>query len=191
MDADKFEKVLIGCEDALWEWLEENAAQDESVWLVTFKKAMGPGYVSREQVLDALVAHGWIDGRRKSLDEARTMQLVGPRRTPLWAESYCARAERLMAEGRMHPLGQKAVHKAKAEGHWRSLPDVDALELPDDLAAALSEDARAAEWWDRAAPSYRRNVLRWVATAERQETREGRIMSVVEASQQGERLRHL
>jgi hypothetical protein len=33
-------------------------------------------YTTRGQVLDALIAYGWIDGRSLKLDDDRTMQLL-------------------------------------------------------------------------------------------------------------------
>ena len=37
-------------------------------------------YVSSDEVLDALLAYGWVDGRRYALDEHQTMQLVCKRK---------------------------------------------------------------------------------------------------------------
>ena len=64
--------------------------------------------------------------------------------------------------------------------------DVDALEVPDDLAAAFDVDAR--RFFDDAAPSYRRNVLRWLAKAKTGATRTKRIHSIVDESRAGRRL---
>ena len=38
---ENFEQIKIGCSAALWEWLDENDGQAESVWLVTFKRPQG------------------------------------------------------------------------------------------------------------------------------------------------------
>ena len=38
----------------------------------------------------------------------------------------------------MHPAGQAEVDRARADGQWDAMPDVDALVGPDDLAAALA-----------------------------------------------------
>ena len=75
MDHEKFEKVEVTNEDQLWGWFGDNHSQDESIWLVTWKAAHTEKYISRDQVLDALIAYGWVDGRRLKLDDDRTMQL--------------------------------------------------------------------------------------------------------------------
>ena len=64
MDHDKFERVEVESSGDLWEWLDRYHDRRESVWLVTWKAARRDRYVSRDEVLDALTAYGWIDGRR-------------------------------------------------------------------------------------------------------------------------------
>ena len=69
MDHDKFERVEITSADDLLLWLEKYHKSLNSVWLVTWKAAHPERYVSRDTVLDALIAYGWIDGRRRKLDD--------------------------------------------------------------------------------------------------------------------------
>lgn len=163
---------ITGAED-LWDWLEENHAQD-SVWLITWKAAYPKKFVSRDEVLDALVAYGWTDGRRMALDDARTMQLISPRRKPVWARSYKERAQRLIDEGRMRPAGLEAFETARTGPDWNRSDPVDDLVVPTDLEAAL-EAAQGRHWFETAATSYRRNVLRYIAEAKRPDTRARRI----------------
>ena len=174
MDHSKFERVEITSDDELWQWLQKHHKSLNSVWLVTCKAVDANRYVSRDAVLDALIAYGWIDGRRLKLDEARTMQLISPRKQQVWAKTYKDRAERLKAEGRMHAAGEAAVDEAQQSGRWTESKEIDALVEPDDLVSAL-EATGAFAWWQAAAPSYRRNVLRWIAGAKKPETRGKRI----------------
>jgi uncharacterized protein YdeI (YjbR/CyaY-like superfamily) len=133
---------------------------------VTCKKSVRARYVSTQQVLNQLAAQGWYDGVRRRLDDDRVMQLVSPSRTQPWAQSYKDRAERLLAEGRIHPGGRASVARAKASGAWgEAQRDVDALLVPDDLAAALAAHPPAAQEFADVPPSTRRNVLRWIASA--------------------------
>lgn len=185
MAQDDLERVAIADAAALWDWLGANAAQDASVWLVTYKAEDADRYVSREAVLDALIAHGWIDGRRMKLDDRRTMQLIAPRRQQAWWESYKARAARLEAEGRMTEAGRRAIGAAKAAGLWDFFADVDALIDPEDLTAALARRVGAAAWWAAAAPSYRRNVLRWIKSAK---TRAKRVAQTADLAARREKI---
>jgi uncharacterized protein YdeI (YjbR/CyaY-like superfamily) len=146
VNPDTFARVEIASEQALWDWLAVNHAQEESVWLVTWKAQHTDCYVSREAVLDALIAHGWIDGRRLKLDEARTMQLISRRKQQAWAQSYKDRAARLEAEGRMHPAGSASIKAGKASGKWNDSDPVDALIDPFELMQALDQ-RHARTWW--------------------------------------------
>lgn len=180
-----FAQVEVRSAAELRDWLTAHHAQRESVWLVTWKKAPGAPFVSVPQVLDELIAFGWIDGLRRKLDAARTMQLISPRRQQAWAQTYKDRAARLEAEGRMHPAGLAAIAAAKAAGHWDETAAVDALEVPDDLAVALGAQDQA---FDALAPSYRRNVLRWLHSAKRPGTRAARIARIVDSVARKEKI---
>jgi uncharacterized protein YdeI (YjbR/CyaY-like superfamily) len=156
---------------------------------VTWKKAVPERYVPHEQVLDELVAFGWIDGIRRRIDDERTRQLVSPRRTQPWARSYRQRAERLIAEGRMHAAGLRGVQQAQASGMWDALDDVDDLRVPADLAEELAARPAAAEHFAGFPPSSRRNVLRWIASAKTDVTRRKRIGRTVAEAAEGRRVR--
>jgi uncharacterized protein YdeI (YjbR/CyaY-like superfamily) len=187
MDADSFPKVEITAEEDLWSWLDAHHDQSNSVWLVTWKAAHRDRYISNNQVLDALIAYGWVDGRKLKLDDARVMQLISPRKQKAWAQSYRDRAERLEREGRMKPPGRAALEEARQSGVFDSMQSVDALEEPSDLVEALDE-VGGYGWWVTAAPSYRRNVLRWIASAKGRDTRLKRIHAVSEHAAQGKKV---
>ena len=187
MDFDKFARVEIQTINDLSAWLGAHYAQQNSVWLVTYKATDRCKYVSREDVLDVLIAYGWIDGRRLKLDETRTMQLISPRKQQAWAQTYKDRAARLLAQGRMQAAGLAALEGGKSSGLWALSDPIDALIDPADLTAAL-QAAGADVWWAKSAPSYRRNILRWIASAKRVDTRQQRINTAVTHAQRGEKV---
>ena len=85
---DNFMRVEIESEAALWAWLDAHHGQDDSVWLVTWKKP-SPKYLSTGQVLDALIAYGWVDGiRRKHENPEQTMQRIDPRKMQACAQTH-------------------------------------------------------------------------------------------------------
>lgn len=176
---DRFEQVQVESLDQLREWLERNAGRDESVWMVRFKKSVPAKFVNRLDALDELLCFGWVDGLARVLDEERTMQLISPRRQQAWSQTYKDRADRLEAEGRMRPSGRAAIERSKALGLWDAYAEVDALTIPPDLRNALRADPAADRFFLKAAPSYRRNVLRWIASAKKPETRAARVMKAL------------
>ncbi|MFQ3664409.1 MAG: YdeI/OmpD-associated family protein [Sphingomonadaceae bacterium] len=188
---DRFEQVPVTSLAELRQWLAANHHRREGVWLVTWKKSVPDRFVDRLDVLDELICFGWIDGIRRKLDTHRTMQLITPRRQQAWAESYKVRAARLEAEGRMAAPGRAAIARAKAEGLWDACADVDALRVPEDVRIALETAPPAATHFAASAPSYRRNVLRWIAAAKRPETRARRIATLASHAAEATRIPHM
>lgn len=173
----------ITSSEQLWSWLAENHCLRESFRLVTWKAAHPDKYVGREDILDALIAHGWIDGRRFTVDNDRTAQLITARKQQAWSKTYKERVERLRREKRMHPAGEASVAEGHRLGLWNFFDDVDALLVPDDLSGILN----LAKWNDLA-PSYRRNVLRWIKLAKTPETRRKRIGAAAVATEESRKL---
>lgn len=156
IETDKFAKVEVASSEALRYWLSQHFGQEESVWLVTFKSSVPDKYVSREDVLDELIAFGWIDGIRRKLDDERTMQLISPRKVQYWAKSYKERAAKLIEQGRMAASGYKSIEDGKASGLWNFMDDVDALTCPSDLLEAFKDYPPAADNFANFAPSAQR-----------------------------------
>ena len=175
---ENFSSVEITTEHDLWVWLSNNFGSQDSVWLITYKKSTPQKYLSREQVLDALIAYGWIDGIRRKLDDQRTMQLISQRKTQSWSATYKQRAERLEAEGRMQKSGRDAISQSKLLGLWDAMQDVDTLVIPNDLQILLDKDRTAATYFTDFPPSYKRNVLRWLKSAKTERTRQKRLDSI-------------
>ncbi|MGR3514499.1 MAG: YdeI/OmpD-associated family protein [Paracoccaceae bacterium] len=179
---DTFKQVEVKSSEELRDWLTLHHGQKDSVWLVTWKKSSPERYVSVDEVLDELIAFGWIDGIRRKLDADRTMQLIAPRKVQHWSKTYKERAARLIEEGRMAPSGLASIEAGKASGLWSFLDDVDALIVPDDLRSALDAQHTAAKYFDETPDAYRRNLLRWVKLAKTAATRQKRIDAIVTAS---------
>lgn len=185
---DRFEYVEIAVLGDLRAWLAQHHASSESVWLVRWKKNTPDKYVSRLDVLDELICWGWIDGIARKLDIIRTMQLISPRKQQAWAQSYKDRAARLEASGRMQEPGRVAIVRSNSLGLWDASSEIDRLMIPDDLHAKLSANPDADQYFSSTAPSYRRNVLRWLAAAKRPETRDRRIAMIVASSAERKKL---
>jgi hypothetical protein len=113
---------------AAWEeWLEDDHAVSEGVWIKMAKKDSGIESVRYPEVLEIALCFGWIDGRREALDERYFLQRYTPRRSrSKWSRINRNKAERLIAEGRMRPAGLSVVG-----------PDV---QLLDDRSQSLTHD---------------------------------------------------
>jgi uncharacterized protein YdeI (YjbR/CyaY-like superfamily) len=162
-------------------WLDANHESMESIWLVTFKKTSGKPYVAYDAVVEEAICFGWIDSLPRKLDDERTMLLLSPRMPgSAWSKANKDRVERMNAAGKMHPAGLRKIEQSKADGSWTFLDDVEALIVPDDLAAALAEYEDAEENFAAFPPSSKRGILEWIKQAKRAETRTKRIRETAE-----------
>ena len=160
-------------------WLEANHASSEGAWAITFKKASVPDgaeYVSSRDLNEECLCFGWIDSKPGKVDDERTALLCSPRKPGSgWSKVNKERLEPLLTAGLVAPAGLAAIDAAKADGSWTKLDDVDALAVPDDLAAAFDGFASARSNFDAFPPSARRGILEWIGQAKRPETRAKRI----------------
>ena len=184
---DHLEKVEVKSHEELREWFEKNHAQKDSIWLVTYKKSAGEKYLANTHIVDECVCFGWMDGRKMKLDDKRTMQLLSPKKTQHWAKSYKDRYARLKKEGRMHEAGEALVREAKKSGAWDFMNDVDNLIMPDDLRDALKDKPQALSNYEAFPDFAKRDILRWIKIAKREETRAKRIAETAVKAARNER----
>jgi len=180
---------LVPADDrATWRaWLEANHAQATGAWLVTWRKGQGPVLDYGEAVEEAL-CFGWVDSTGGRLDDRRTKLYFAPRKTrSVWSASNKARVERLIAAGLMRPAGLAAIERAKANGAWVALDEVEQGIVPADLAAALDAHPPSAERFAAFPWSARRALLIWVADAKKPETRAARVLETAVRAARNER----
>ncbi|HEX5936114.1 MAG TPA: hypothetical protein VFZ75_00255 [Actinomycetota bacterium] len=115
----------LGCSSAEeWRrWLERHHDVDDGVWLVISKKhATTPG-VGLVAATEEALCFGWIDSAMRPVDDETYVLRFTPRRAKsAWSEVNRARAERLMAEGRMTEAGLARIVEAKRDGRWDRVP---------------------------------------------------------------------
>ena len=173
-------------------WLEANHGGSTGVWLVSWKRRTGKPTVSYEEAVEEALCFGWIDSVLNRLDDDRSMQWFAPRRPKsTWARTNKERVARLEAAGLMADAGRRAVELARANGSWESLDAIDALVVPDDLAAALAARPGAREQFDAASVSIRRMALAWVYQAKRPATRAARVERVAAVAGRSEPISNL
>jgi uncharacterized protein YdeI (YjbR/CyaY-like superfamily) len=187
MGIEELERVEVSSVAELHAWFLAHHDQPEGIWLVTHRKSVPERYVSARAVLDEALCFGWMDGARRKVDDERTMQLLSPRRAQHWARSYKDRVAVLTREGRMHPAGLAAVERAKADGGWTFMDDVDALVIPEDLREAFDARPPAAQHFAAFPPSAQRQILRWIKLAKTTETRAKRVLLTAERAAVNER----
>jgi uncharacterized protein YdeI (YjbR/CyaY-like superfamily) len=130
-------------------WLADQPRDHPGLWLKLAKKGSGIPSVTQSEMVDACLAHGWIDGLINAFDERFYVVRCTPRKArSKWSEINVGRAEALIAAGRMTPAGLAEVDRAKADGRWAAAyQPASRMTVPSDLQAALDADPAAAGAW--------------------------------------------
>jgi uncharacterized protein YdeI (YjbR/CyaY-like superfamily) len=173
-----------------WEaWLEANHASSDGAWLKLARKGSGIPSVSLPEALDVALCFGWIDGQRRGLDEHYYLQRYTPRRSrSKWSKINVAKAEALIAEGRMRPAGLSEVERAKADGRWDAAYDSPSrIGVPDDLERELASRPAAREFFEGLDSRNRYAILYRLDDAKRPETRARRLEKFIAMLEAGER----
>jgi len=178
---DLAERIEVKSRTELCDWLAAHHRQAETVWLVTHKRHK-PHYLSFGDIVDELLCVGWIDSRVRRIDEDRVERLISPRRPDsIWSLPNKARVEKLRAEGRMTPAGERAVRVAVENGMWGFLDDIEAQVVPDDFGAELAA-ARAGKGWNDLTDGERKWLLYWIESARTAKTRTKRVAAAAAAA---------
>lgn len=190
MSLSDFEEVYAADQAAWREWLRENHAVSPGVWLVYYKKDTGKPSVDWDEAVEEALCYGWIDSKVNRIDEERYKQVFTPRKVgSVWSKVNKERLEHLVADGKMTPAGQALIDRAKADGSWTFLDSIENLEVPDDLMDALEGEGDALANFRAFPDGSKKQILLWVKTAKREETRAKRIRETVEKAARNERVR--
>jgi uncharacterized protein YdeI (YjbR/CyaY-like superfamily) len=174
---------------AAWRaWLAANHDTARGVWVATWRKASGRAAVADADLVEEAICFGWIDSTVNTLDDARSLQLMTPRRPKSgWTRLNKQRVAALETQGRMTDAGLRAVEAAKANGWWTIYDSVEDLLEPDDLVDALDACPPARTAWNGFPPSARKQMLWWVVSAGKPETRASRVAKIVDEAEHGRR----
>ncbi len=183
-------KPLLTVADAadLRGWLAAEHGRGSGVWLVQGRPGSDLPRLPYEELIAELLCYGWIDASVRTLDAQRSLLWVSPRRKgSVWSGPNKRRVAALQAEGRMLPAGQAVVDRAKDDGTWTVLDGPEALEVPEDLAAALDADPAVRASYEAFPPSARKLLLSQVALAKTPATRARRVAAAVAAARENRR----
>jgi uncharacterized protein YdeI (YjbR/CyaY-like superfamily) len=165
-------------------WLGKNRATSPGVWLVYYKDHTGIKSIPYENSVREALCFGWVDSLIKRLDDRRYARKFTPRKpASKWSQSNRKRWRELKAAGLLAPAGLAA---APTENTYAPLPAVP--DLPAYIAQALRRNREAWSFFQELAPSHRRQYVRWIHFAKRQETREKRICEAIAMLQAKQKL---
>lgn len=171
-------------------WLVANHAKTAELLVGFEKRASKKSSVTWTQAVDEALCFGWIDGVRRTLDEASYTIRFTPRKPgSTWSAKNIERAAELEAAGRMRPAGRAALaRRSERKSRTYSYERAEPARLSDEFERRLKKDAAAWAFFQAQAPSYRSKVLHWVTSAKQEKTRAQRLERAIAAFAKGRRL---
>lgn len=172
------------------QWLEENHATSNGIWLRLFKKGSEVESVTYAEAVEESLCYGWIDSLVNKYDEKSYIQKFTPRRPKsMWSKINIGHIERLTKEGRMKESGLKEVERAKEDGRWQAAYESPKnMQVPEDFITALDKDKKAKEFFESLNRTNTYAIAFQLNTAKKPETRERRFKKLFGMMQRGEKI---
>jgi uncharacterized protein YdeI (YjbR/CyaY-like superfamily) len=168
--------------DAMRAWLEKHHASEQELWVGFYKKSSGKPSITWPESVDAALCFGWIDGRRKNVDEISYKIRFTPRKPQSkWSAVNVKRVAELEKLGLMQAAGRKAFALRTGPAGY-SYEQRKSIQL--DAAHEKQFRANKSAWnfFQAQPPGYRRLATFWVMSAKREETRVKRLSQLIELS---------
>ncbi len=168
--------------DKEWrEWLHDNHSSCKGIYLIFYKVEHEKDSMRWEEAVKVALCYGWIDSTVKSLGNGKRRQYFTPRNPKsVWSALNKRHIDELIANDLMHKSGLEKIEIGKQNGSWSALDDVENGVIPDDLQIQFDKNPIAYENYQNFAPSYRKSYLYWLNHAKRKETRQKRILEIIQ-----------
>lgn len=178
---DNFKRLEARDRKEWRQWLEDNHLTSPGIWLIYYKKNSKKSGVSYEEAVEEALSFGWIDSKVNAIDEERYMQVFTPRkRGSIWSKINKQRVKKIIEEGIITPAGLEKIEVAKKDGSYYFLDDIENLVIPHDLKDALDSNAPAKTNFENFSDLVKKQILYWIKSAKREDTRKNRIEVAVE-----------
>jgi uncharacterized protein YdeI (YjbR/CyaY-like superfamily) len=170
-------------------WLAAHHRTAAELWVGFRKRSTGLPSMTWPESVDEALCYGWIDGLRRSIDATSYKIRFTPRRPgSIWSAVNTRRAAELIESGRMRAAGRKAYAARDAEktavySYERAAAALDAAS-----EKRFKADRAAWEFFQAQPPGYRKQMLAWVVSAKREETRARRLALLIALSAAGRRV---
>ena len=170
------------------QWLRSNHNKQAAVWLIMYKRDSGRPTISWTEAVEEALCYGWIDGRRKPVDDESFVQYFCRRKPKgTWSKINKEKVQELIDKKLMTKAGLAAIETAKQNGAWNSLDEAEELIVPEDLEKAFKLHPGSKQYFTGLSKSVRKFMLTWIAMAKRAETRQKRINELTTLGAQGKK----
>ena len=171
-------------------WLAKHHATSRELIVGFYRVTTGLGGLGYRDALDAVLAYGWIDGIRGTVDaKAYTVRFTPRTKDSYWSAVNTKRFIELQKLRQVAPAGTRAFKARDAKrtreySFERAQPPAFDAECERQLRA----DRAAARFFDAQPPGYRKGATYWVMSAKKDETRRKRLAILIGRSSRGLRI---
>lgn len=161
-------------------WLSNNHNKASEKIVGLYKKGSGKANMSWPELVDEVLCFGWIDGKGKSIDEARWCIRVTPRKADsIWSAVNIKKIDVLTKAGLMQPEGLAAFAKRKESKSAIYSHETEAKFLTPEMETIFKANQKAWEFFNAQPPGYKKTVIHVIMTAKQEKTKMSRLESVI------------
>src|SRR5262245_9380973 len=170
-------------------WLERHHAAADVLLVGFYKVGSGKPSITWPESVDEALCFGWIDGVRKSIDEARYTIRFTPRKPrSTWSSVNIKRAQALIEQGRMQPAGVSAFEARRENKSGIYSYEQRRVDLEEPYQGLLKKNQAAWDFFQKQPASYRKAVSWWIISAKKEETRLRRLDRLMAYAAKGQRV---
>lgn len=174
------------------DWLEKHHGQRQELLVGFYKKDSGRPSITWPESVDAALCFGWIDGVRRRIDDVSYSIRFTPRKPrSTWSAVNIKRVGELTSQGLMCSAGIQAFEARQEERSRIYSFEQESVEFESAQERRFRASGTAWKFFQSQPPWYRRAATWWVISAKREETRERRLATLIEDSEQSRTIRHL
>ncbi len=174
-------------------WLEQHHAAAQELLVGFYKKDSGRPSITWPESVDQALCFGWIDGVRRRIDDVSyTIRFTPRKATSIWSAVNIRRVQELEKLGLMQPAGRKAFQaRAEEKSAIYAYEQKQDARLTGPYEKRFKANKKAWAFFQAQAPWYQRTASWWVISAKQEKTREKRLATLMEDSENGRTLRQL
>ena len=165
-------------------WLEQHHDSRRQLWVGFHRTRSGYPSITWPEAVDEALSFGWIDGIRKSIDDADYKIRFTPRRPgSTWSSVNVKRVQELIEEGRMRSAGLAAFQARKPAKTGVYSYETQPATLTEGEEKLFRANDVAWRFFESQPPSYRRVCIWWVVSPKQEATRKKRLAVLIEDSE--------
>ncbi|EGM79011.1 hypothetical protein Rhein_0869 [Rheinheimera sp. A13L] len=170
-------------------WLELYAATATELLVGFYKVTTDKPCMSWSESVDEALCFGWIDGKRKRIDEqSYSIRFTPRKKSSIWSQINIDKIADLRAQGRMTAAGELAFsYRTEQKSAVYSHEQATVASLSAEELQIFQSNAAAWSFFASTPPGYQKVLLHWICSAKKAETRLSRLAKLMEASEAGKK----